>query len=176
MGEEIRCVLVADDDEALLKSFESSLPRKGITAYTATSREAALELARVHKPQAALVDLHLGFDNGLDLLRDLVSEDPTMRVIVLSGYASVRATVDAMRLGAADVLSKPCTMAEIFDSISGARASGELSDTPSAERVLWEHVHRVLADCGGNKSEASRRLRKPRTWLRRFLARRPPEN
>ncbi|MDB4955786.1 MAG: hypothetical protein JWO36_3355 [Myxococcales bacterium] len=178
MGEQIRSVLVADDDELLLRSFQRLSPSTGIIAHTATNRESALCLAREHRPQLAIVDLQLGADNGLDLLRDLRVVNPTMLLVLLTGYSSVQTAVAAMRLGAFDVVPKPCSLKEIMQRLGGnSQGSAPVPlETPSLERAVWEHVHRVLADCGGNKSEAARRLNKPRSWLRRALSRRAPKN
>ncbi len=177
MGVQIESVLVVDDDELTLSAFRSYLPRKGIQVHTATSRAAALALARAHHPQVAFVDLQLGFDNGLDLLGELTRELPNMRAILMTGYGSVRSAVAAMRLGAVDVLTKPFTVAEVVKQLDPDwRPERDARiETPTAEQALWEHVQRVLADCGGNKSEAARRLKKPRSWLRRFLAKAPPK-
>lgn len=176
MGTQINSVLVADDSELILSVFRSSLRRLGIEVHTATNRADALVLAREHKPQVAFVDLQLGFDSGLDLLRDLIELAPTTRMFVITGYGTVRSAVEAMRLGVVDVLTKPFHVAEVLRKLDPAYCPEESAriETPSAEQALWEHVNRVLADCGGNKSEASRRLKKSRSWLRRFLAKPAP--
>jgi two-component system, response regulator RegA len=178
MGESIESVLVADDDELLLSAFRSYLRGRGIAVHTATNRAEALTLARRHQPQVAFVDLQLGFDSGLDLVRDLQETLPKTRVFLITGYGSVRSAVDAMRLGAVDVLTKPFHVSEVLKQLDPswqAEVPGRV-ETPSAEQALWEHVHRVLQDCGGNKSEASRRLKKPRSWLRRFLSKPAPSS
>lgn len=178
MGDLIESVLVADDDELLLSAFRSYLRGRSITVHTATNRAEALTLARRHQPQVAFVDLQLGFDSGLDLVRDLQETLPKMRVFLITGYGSVRSAVDAMRLGAVDVLTKPFHVSEVLKQLdpSWQPDNPVRVETPSAEQALWEHVHRVLQDCGGNKSEASRRLKKPRSWLRRFLSKPAPSS
>lgn len=178
MGEPIRSLLVADDDAVLLKAFSSSLSRLGISPYTAPDRAGAMRLARKHRPDAAIVDLQLGCDNGLELLRDLKAEHAALRVVLLSGHASLPVAVDAMKLGAFHVLQKPCTLRQILRHLdsSDPAESTRVVDTLSAERALWEHMHQVLAECGGNKSEAARRLKKPRSWLHRQLSRPAPKD
>jgi two-component system, response regulator RegA len=174
----IGSLLVVDDDERILFAFRRALPQWGIVPYVANGRAEALGIAREHHPDAGLVDLQLGTDSGLDLLRQLRSEDPRMVVVMITGYSSISSTVEAMRLGAHDVVPKPASFVEIirrFEASPTTVATHEIF-TPSADRALWEHVTRVLADCGGNKSEAARRLRKPRSWLHRFLARKAPKD
>src|SRR5579871_2500275 len=93
----IRSVLVADDDELLLAGFRRGLPPRGIEVYTATSRDEAMRLARAKHVDAALVDLQLGHDNGLDLLRELRELDPNIQLIMITGHHTTSNTVKAMR-------------------------------------------------------------------------------
>src|SRR5689334_5593712 len=133
MGVQIESVLVVDDDELTLSAFRTSLPRRGIAVHTASSRAAALALARTHHPQVAFVDLQLGFDNGLDLLGELTRELPKMRTFLMTGYGSVRTAVTAMRLGAVDVLTKPFTVDELVKQLDPEYepAAGERVKTPT---------------------------------------------
>lgn len=175
MREHIRSVLVVDDDEALLAAFSGALVRHKFEAYTATEHCNALVLARKHRPEAAFIDLQLGTDNGLELLRDLLHFDPKIRAFLITGYGSVSAATQAMRIGAIDVLTKPCTTDELITCLAPEwKPAMRAVHTPSAERALWEHVQRVLRDCDGNKSEAARRLKKPRSWINRLLSRPAP--
>ena len=172
----IERVLIVDDDEWVLRSFRHSLERRlGLTALVATTRDSALQLARRHRPQLAIVDLRLGCESGLDVLHDLRVEVPDATLVMISGYASVEVAVRAMKAGASDVLEKPVTPQEILSRIGGVTTDLVL-ETPSIDRALWEHVQRVLSDCHNNKSETARRLRRPRSWLQRFLARSVPPN
>lgn len=171
----VRSVLVADDDELLLVTLARSLRGRGIEVHAATNRAAASQLARVHRPDAALVDLQLGRDNGLDLLRDLREFDPNIQLIVITGHSTPSNTVAALRAGALDLVPKPFSVTEILQRVRAEAAGPVEIETPSLDRVVYEHVHRVLAACGGNQSEAARRLQKPRSWLRRFLKRPAPK-
>jgi two-component system response regulator RegA len=173
-----RSVLVADDDVLLLAALARSMRGRGIDVYTATSRALALDLARLHRPDWALVDLQLGHDNGLDLLRDLRAFDQAIQLILITGHSTVSNTVEAMRAGARDVVPKPFTVTEIFEHVRPAMVEGQprhqidqqidhqiddLIETASVDRVIYEHVHRVLVACAGNQSEAARQLQKPRS-------------
>jgi two-component system response regulator RegA len=180
----VRTVLVVDDDTLIRSGFCRSLSWRGIVPYEARTASEATQLARRHYIQAAFVDLRIGGDSGLSLLPQLLHEQPTMLVVIVTAYTSTSSTVEAMRLGAVDVVPKPATASELLERACRASASasasasiantGRFTETPSADRALWEHVQRVLADCQGNKSETARRLRKPRSWLHRFLDRPPP--
>jgi two-component system response regulator RegA len=100
-------------------------------------------------------------------------------VVVLTGYGSIATTVDAIRLGAVNYLPKPADVDDLLAAF--ARASGEPSvavpesfEVPSLARAEWEHIHRVLADSGGNISEAARKLGIHRRSLQRKLQKYPP--
>ncbi len=100
-------------------------------------------------------------------------------MVVLTGYGSIATALEAMRRGATNYVTKPADVAEIlaaFDPGSAAPASaGEEggNEVPSLARVEWEHINRVLTDCGGNVSEAARRLGLHRRSLQRKLSKYP---
>jgi two-component system, response regulator RegA len=84
-----------------------------------------------------------------------------------------------MKLGARHYLTKPADADEILAALGAAHPDDDLSatpvaGTPSLARAEWEHIQRVLADCGGNVSEAARRLSIHRRSLQRKLAKNPP--
>jgi two-component system response regulator RegA len=172
-GIRFRKILVVDDDEQLRHALERNLRRER-DVYTAATTVEAIALARAHEPTLALVDLQLGTESGIELVRELRAQHPELRIVVMTGFGSIDATVAAMRAGADDVIAKPFTSAEVIRRAGGAPTSAEF-DTPSLERALWEHCSRVLAACGGNKSLAAAKLRMHRSRLRRLLAKGPPE-
>jgi len=146
---------------------------------TATSGDAACVVAREHAPDLAVVDLHLGKESGIDVIRKLKELDPSTTVVVLSGYASVEATVHAMRAGADDVLVKPVTLREILRRLESDADEPDVTDeieTASLERVQWEHVQRVLAECNGNITLAANRLGVCRSTIQRWLRKQTPKD
>jgi two-component system response regulator RegA len=100
--------------------------------------------------------------------------------MVLTGYGSIATALDAVKLGAAHYLTKPASADDILASFARVTGEGSLEieepdpdDVPSLDRVEWEHIHRVLADSGGNVSEAARRLGLHRRSLQRKLGKYP---
>jgi two-component system response regulator RegA len=168
-----RKILVVDDDPSLRDALQRGLHR-GREVQVAADSATAMRLAEAHPPELAVVDLQIGTENGIELVRELRSAFPDTTIVVMSGFGSIDATVAAMRAGADDVISKPFTTAELLRRAGGAL--GELQiDAPSLQRALWEHCSRVLSACGGNKSLAAKKLRMHRSRLRRILAKGPPE-
>lgn len=185
--ETARRILVVDDDHAYRNRLCRALRDRGHTVEGAASLEEARELAKRFRPERAVLDLRLGDGSGVELVGELLALDPALACVVLTGYGSIATAVEAVRRGAIDYLTKPLDADEIllaFERRSEEGASTTGSDTspdprrslgvPSLHRVEWEHIQRVLADCGGNISEAARQLGMHRRTLQRKLATRPP--
>lgn len=174
MGD-IRNVLVVEDDIQLLATYERILARSGnYVVETAASVGAAKASARAHPPDAAIIDMNIAGESGIDLIVELRAQDPHIRVVLISGYNSVESTVAAMRAGADEVLCKPITAAELVKRLNGEATNVPATETPTLDRAIWEHVQRVFRDCNGNRSEAARRLRIDRGTLNRWLSRQMP--
>ena len=174
-------ILLVEDDEVYRQRLARAFSDRGYEALEAADGHQAIALACKDSPEWALVDMRMpGGLSGLDVVRELHAIDPTTRIVVLTAYGSIATALDAVRLGAVHYLTKPADMDEILAAFG--RAAGELPDTaaeqdfepPSLARVEWEHINRVLSDCGGNISKAARVLNIHRRSLQRKLAKYPP--
>ncbi len=175
MSEQVRLMLVDDDEtfrNRLLRAFED----RGFEVRGAGNHDEALEVATEFVPERAVVDLRMPGESGLDVVRDLVAQLPRIKIVVLTGYGSIATALETVRLGAVDYLTKPADADQILAALEGQSASKpELPDSaPSLERVEWEHIQRVLADCEGNVSQAARVLGIHRRTLQRKLSNFPP--
>jgi two-component system response regulator RegA len=175
-AERQRSVLVVDDDRRFADTLALALGRRGWTASVAYSADAALAAARGSVPDAAIVDLKIAADDGLDLLEPLRAVGPAMRIIVLTGYASIATAVKAIKRGADDYLAKPVTATTVAQAL--ARGAGDAAPPADAapmspRRLEWEHIQRVLSEHEGNVSATARTLRMHRRTLQRKLAKRP---
>ena len=101
--------LLIDDDELYVRTLQRSLSRRGLETRTATGIAEALRVAEEIRPAFALVDLRLGEDSGLTLIRPLRALRADMRILLVTGYASVATAVEAIKRGADDYLPKPAT-------------------------------------------------------------------
>lgn len=165
--------LVADDDLTFRTRLVRALASRGLQAYAAASGREAMELARQHRPERAVVDLRLGAESGLEVIKELSAADPQMQIVVLTGYGSIATAVEALRRGAVNYLSKPADAEQILAAFAPHPAE-EAESTPSLARVEWEHIQRILVDCNNNISEAARRLGIHRRSLQRKLSKLPP--
>ena len=171
---DIHSVLLVEDDPAFSSVLARALRARGYQVDVATSIESALASGRRNLPDAAIVDLKLGGDSSLQLVPELLRLRPDMRVLVLTGYASIATAVQTVKLGAIDYLAKPATLDEILGALHGCRTiTSEPGQAPSVRRLEWEHIQRVLTDNQGNISETARALRMHRRTLQRKLAKRP---
>ncbi len=116
---EVGRLLIVDDDEVFLQVLGRSLQRRGFEVFSAISACAALEMAKIHKPDYALVDLKLGQDSGLDVIDALLQVAPDVVIVVLTGYASIATAVAAVKRGAANYLAKPVKADDILRALAG---------------------------------------------------------
>jgi two-component system response regulator RegA len=169
-----RSVLVVDDEERFASTLAQALGRRGWRAQFATNAAAALAAVQAAPPDAAIVDLRIGADDGLALVAPLRAASAAMRIIVLTGYASIATAVKAIKLGADDYLAKPVTAATVLAALTrGEHAPAPAIAPMSPRRLEWEHIQRVLADHDGNISQTARTLKMHRRTLQRKLAKRP---
>jgi two-component system response regulator RegA len=169
--------LVVDDQELLRDRLGRALQARGHQVRMAADTEQALCFVG-WGPERAIVDLRLGEEDGLALVAALVERLPAIEIVVLTGYGSIAAAVEAVRLGASNMLQKPADVDMILAAFDkGAQpplSEAPVYEPPSLARAEWEHIQRVLADCGGNISEAARRLGIHRRTLQRKLQKYPP--
>lgn len=175
MERTIQTVLVVDDDAKLLEAYTRALERVGgKRALAAGSADEARSLFRAHRPEVCIVDMQLPCgESGIGLIRELRALDARAVMVLVTGYGSMEVGAEAVQAGANHVLAKPIRLQEILQRILGAAPPAN-HDTPSLDQAIWEHMHRVLADCQGNKSEAARRLGVDRGTLQRWLERASP--
>jgi two-component system response regulator RegA len=171
-------ILVIDDDEAFCRTLSRSLERHSLQVFAAHSAEEALASAKEHQQDKAVLDLRLGDDSGIQLIRPLLEIAPGMRIVVLTGFASLTTAVQAIKLGAINYLAKPVNVQSIlkaFEEEASEEVDEETADfTPTPLKQLeWEHIQRVLDENDGNISSTARQLGMHRRTLQRKLQKRP---
>lgn len=172
--------LLVDDDPLYLRTLQRSLARREIETVTAHDIAGALEQATRAPPAFALIDLKLGGESGLALIQPLRALRADMRILLVTGYASIATAVEAIKLGADDYLPKPATVPMILRVLGEADEGGEEHEDvepPDAmtpiSRLQWEHIQQAMHETGGNVSAAARLLGMHRRSLQRKLAKRP---
>lgn len=172
-------ILVVDDDASFARVLVRSLQRRGFRARSAASAAEALAACHPEPPTHAVLDLMLGEgEDGLQLMRTLRERVPGLRVLLLTGYASIATAVEAIKRGADDYLAKPADASAVLRALG---LVGETGPAPLPEparpipwnRLEWEHLQRALAEHGGNIAATARALGMHRRTLQRKLAKRP---
>jgi two-component system response regulator RegA len=171
-----RTAFVIDDEDVFRDRLVRALAARGFHVTGFSDPEAALAQAERESPECAVVDLRMPRLSGLHVVRRLHALDPTTRVVVLTGYGSIATALDAVRSGAVHYLTKPAGLDEIiaaFDHDGAPADEPPEPGVPSLERVEWEHIERVLTQCGGNITQAATLLGLHRRSLQRKLSKRP---
>lgn len=170
-------ILLVDDDETHRERLARAIRSREFEVHEAPNAHVALELTESHRPDAIIMDLRMPGDSGVHLIEKLLTLAPESRVVVLTGFGSIASALEAVRLGAIDYLSKPSTTDQVLAALgftSDATQQPVQETVPSLERVEWEHIQRVLSECGGNISHAARILGIHRRSLQRKLEKFPP--
>ncbi len=173
-----RVALIVDDDDIFRNRLCRAFTARGWEAAGAGDGPAALELAAQLSPDLAVVDLRLPGMGGLEIVQALRSLDETTCIIMLTGYGSIATALSATKLGANHYLSKPADADQILNAwlkINEGSTDPPEHSVPSLARVEWEHIQRVLTDCGGNVSHAAKLLGLHRRSLQRKLNKYPPQ-
>lgn len=164
-------VLVVDDDRATLRALSAALRNECRVIATATGAEAVGCLQR-ERPHLAFVDLVLGSESGVEIIASLKSAHPEIRIVLMTGYPEWQGAVAAMQAGACGVLAKPVELRELIACLqqNGPAPTPRASSRfPTIAAMKRAYVAQVVADCGGNLSEAARRLQ-TRPWsIKRML-------
>lgn len=173
-------ILLADDDSTFRQRLARAIRERGHEVCEAEDGAQAITQADAFFPDAVILDLKMPHMNGLEALREIIARHAHAQVILLTGYGSIPTAMEAVRLGARDYLIKPTDVTQLLATLGKDPSDHESEpahdlEPPSLERVEWEHIQRVLADCQGNISEAARVLGLHRRSLQRKLQKYPPQ-
>jgi two-component system response regulator RegA len=169
-------LLIVEDDAVFAQVLAKALAARGLRVTHAADSATALKLAREQAFAAAVLDLKLETGTSLSLIPALKSLHPEMRILMLTGYASIQTAVEAVKLGAMQYLPKPASVDEILAALASEAANPEIPVTTqplSVDRLEWEHIQRVLAEYDGNISATARALNMHRRTLQRKLTKKP---
>ena len=171
-----KSLLIVDDDNPFRERLARAMEKKGFIVTQAESVKKGINTVRLNKPAFAVVDLRLGDGNGLEVVKTIQSSNINSRIIMLTGYGNIPTAVAAIKEGAIDYLSKPADADDIEKALLADSNTKPLppENPMSADRVKWEHIHRVFELCNRNVSETARRLKMHRRTLQRILYKRSP--
>ena len=174
---EDKSLLVVDDDNPFRDRLARAMEKKGFQVSQAEGVKKGVELVANKKFAFAVVDLRLGDGNGLEVVKELKKNNLNSRVVMLTGYGNIPTAVAAIKQGAIDYLAKPADAEDVERALlADPNKNAAPPENPmSADRVKWEHIHRVFELCNRNVSETARRLKMHRRTLQRILSKRSPK-
>ena len=172
-----KSLLIVDDDNPFRERLARAMEKKGFTVSQAQGVKVGIEAVKSKKPAFAVVDLRLGDGNGLEVVKEIQTSNPESRIIMLTGYGNIPTAVAAIKEGAIDYLAKPADADDVEKALlADPKTKAQPPENPmSADRVKWEHIHRVFELCNRNVSETARRLKMHRRTLQRILSKRSPK-
>ena len=172
-----KSLLIVDDDNPLRDRLARAMEKKGFQISQADSIKRGITLAKNTPPAFAVVDLRLNDGSGLEVIKEIRKHKKDSRVVMLTGYGNIPTAVAAVKAGAIDYIPKPADADDVENALLADPSNKAVPpiNPMSADRVKWEHIHRVFELCNRNVSETARRLKMHRRTLQRILSKRSPK-
>jgi len=137
-------VLLVDDEEQFLDTLSQRLELRGIKVDTVTGGEEAMDKITAKKFDAIVLDLVMPGIDGMETLKRLKEKNPDIQIIMLTGKATVKKGIEAMKLGAEDFLEKPVDLNVLMEKIKKATHNKMLL----VEKSRQEEVKKILKKKG----------------------------
>ncbi len=172
-----KSLLIVDDDNPLRDRLARAMEKKGFKVIQAESVKNAINHIKNSPPAFSVVDLRLGDGSGLEVVKEIRKLKSDSRVVMLTGYGNIPTAVAAVKAGAIDYIPKPADADDVENALlASPEERAKPPENPmSADRVKWEHIHRVFELCNRNVSETARRLKMHRRTLQRILSKKSPK-
>ena len=173
----LKKLIIVDDDTPFRERLGRSMEKKGFFVETFASYEDCLKRCFEESFDFAVVDMRLEDGSGLELIKKLKEISPQTKSLLLTGYGNIPTAVAAIKEGAIDYLAKPADADDVEKALLAdpSKKAAPPENPMSADRVKWEHIHRVFELCNRNVSETARRLKMHRRTLQRILSKRSPK-
>lgn len=133
--------LVIDDEQIVLDSVKKILSESNYTVDVTLSGRIGTDWAVKRTYDIVLTDIRMPDIGGMRVLRDVKRAKPSLPVIIITGYATIKSAVQAMKLGAADYLEKPFTPDELLDAVGSAL---DLAATQPPEEQRLMHKGEII--------------------------------
>ena len=172
-----KSLLIVDDDNPFRERLARAMEKKGFIVTQAEGVQKGIDSVKITKPAFAVIDLRLADGNGLEVVKEIQNLNTNSRIIMLTGYGNISTAVAAIKQGAIDYLANPADADDVEKALlADPNKKAQPPENPmSADRVKWEHIHRVFELCNRNVSETARRLKMHRRTLQRILSKRSPK-
>jgi len=118
-------LLVVDNESTVVALIRRVAEKEGFEVIACTDGQQALAIARERTPSLVMIDLRMPDVTGVEVVRALREADPKATVVLMAGFGSIDSAVEAIKLGAADYLTKPFDMERLKDTFSKVREDAE---------------------------------------------------
>ena len=135
-------VFLLDDDELIVSMLERALRVEGYDVRAESDPEGVLDRIREFSPDVVLLDIKLPGQNGIDLLGEIIGQGVRTQVVMLTSDDTAETAVKAMKVGAADYLTKPFNLDEVKIVVAGILERGKLKDEVAYLRKLCSDLTR----------------------------------
>ena len=115
-------VLLVDDEKEFLEIMSERMKARDMDVTTATSADQALEIIEKESFDAIILDFQMPGMDGMEALKAIKAKKPEAQIILLTGYATVEKSVEAMKIGATDFVEKPADLEVLAEKIKNAKA------------------------------------------------------
>ncbi|MGD9826696.1 response regulator [Desulfobacter sp.] len=129
-------VLIIDDEQEFTQALAERMTNRGMTVSTSSSAMEGLQNVEEHSFDVVVLDLQMPEMDGIETLKILKKKNPELQVILLTGHATVEKGIEAMKLGAMDLLEKPADMTTLTEKIKKAQAKKMILVEKKAEERI----------------------------------------
>lgn len=166
-------ILLVEDDISLQEVLADELREKG---YEVIAHSEIPDSKTLPVIDWALLDLRIGGDSSLSLVKDLKDKYPDLKIILMSGFGSVASAVKAIQLGASNFITKPVTVEMILSAFLNENYGEEIPEEDiSLARMEREYIDYIIQSSDGNITQAAKRLGLHRQSLQRKLRKYVPK-
>jgi DNA-binding NtrC family response regulator len=149
--------IVIDDEQIVLDSVKNILSEENIDVDISLSSTTGLNMALRNEYDIVLTDIRMPVMGGMRVLRDIKRSKPSMPVIMITGYASVKSAVQSMILGATNYIEKPFTPEELIAAVQNALNAPEEVKKMEQSLIHKDEMIKVL-ERGAKDSDFSERI------------------
>jgi DNA-binding NtrC family response regulator len=133
-------IYLVDDDELIISMLSRVLKNSGYDVRTATSAEGIVGKIKSWPPAVVLLDIRLADRSGIDVLKEIVEQKIPVQVVMLTADDTAETAVKAMKLGAADYLTKPFNVEEVIIVLKNIIEKGKLRQEVDYLRKVQSEV------------------------------------